>query len=88
MYCSQCGAHIVQNARYCASCGHLVHSNVPEVVYVEEKQEESILDNKAVVALTFCILVLSIITIVCTSLITKDIPTMNRLDSIVEKDFY
>lgn len=88
MYCSQCGAHMVQNARYCGSCGAMVHSKVPEVVYVEEKREESILDNKAVVALTFCILVLSIITIICTSLITKDIPAMNRLDSIVEKVFY
>lgn len=93
MYCSNCGTAIRANARFCGKCGQpapIVYSvpyvrKEPEVVYVEEKPLTPILEDKAVVALTFCVLILSIATIILSSAITKDIPTSKVLKVDNEK---
>lgn len=86
MYCGYCGAKLKENAKFCGKCGREVRIPVKqEIVYVEEKPIDSILNNTAVVLLTFGILVLSIATIICTSLITKDIPSTDRLSPSYEE---
>lgn len=79
MYCKYCGALLREEARFCSKCGRKVPPKKADVIYQEEKPMESIMDNKTVILLTFCVLALSIITIVCTSLITKDIPSKDQL---------
>lgn len=90
MYCGHCGKKIEKaNAKFCGSCGSpiVVVPEQPKVVYVEEKPLTPILEDRTVVALTFCVLLLSILTIVVTSVITKD-NGVNQLKSgycVVEK---
>ena len=83
MYCKYCGTLLRENAGFCHKCGQPVPPTKQDVVYVEEKPMESLMDNTTVIALTFCVLVIAIVTIVCTSLITKDIPSKDQLQGNV-----
>ena len=84
MYCKYCGTAFRENARFCSKCGQPAPLPKQEVVYLEEKPMESILSNGVVIGLTFFVLIFSIVTIICTSIITKDIPAKNQLAGVVE----
>ena len=92
MYCGHCGKQIVkENSRFCGNCGAPVVAPVqkPQVVYVEEKPLTPVLEDRTVVALTFCVLLLSILTIVVSSIITQDydeIRPIEGYDSIIVED--
>ncbi len=80
MYCGYCGAKLRDNTNFCGKCGKEIFVPVKEeIVYVEEKPVESILSNGVVVALTLCVLIISIATIICASIITNDLPDTNQL---------
>ena len=80
MYCGYCGSKLREDTNFCGKCGREVFIPVKEeIVYIEEKPMESILSTGVVVALTLCVLVISITTIICTSVITKDIPETDHL---------
>ena len=78
MYCGNCGNLLKENGHFCGKCGRPVYIE-PKVVYKEENKLPSLLEDRAVVALTFCVLILSIVTIVCASIFTKDIPSEGAL---------
>lgn len=80
MYCGKCGAKVNDYGRYCGKCGAHIATPPKGIVYEEEKPMTPILEDRSVVALTFCILLLSILTIIVTSVITRDVPTTNQLD--------
>ena len=85
MYCAYCGSEVKNNARFCGKCGNAVVTYVappapPKVIYVEEKPLTPILEDRAVVALTFCILIVSIVTIIIASAITKDVVVYDMAD--------
>ena len=85
MYCRYCGTKLLDNDKYCGKCGKKLVIEQPiqneNVVYVEEKKMDSILNNTAIVALTICVLVLSLTIIICASLLTNNIE-YNRLNGI------
>ena len=83
MYCGKCGAELRDNTKFCGKCGAIIPVK-PEVVYVEEKPIESIMPNGVVVALTLCVLVLSITTIICASILTNDIDEVDSLRGVNE----
>ena len=91
MYCIRCGSALKENARFCGRCGSMAYvlptttpvvAPKPKVVYVEEQPMESLMDNSTIVALTFCVLVFSIMTIVLASVITRNIPNASKFDSV------
>ena len=85
MYCRYCGTKLLDNDKYCGKCGKklAIENKVQKenIVYVEEKKIDSILSNTAIVALTICVLVLSLTIIICASLLTNN-NEYNRLNGI------
>ena len=89
MYCVRCGTALKENARFCGRCGTTapvvtqpVVAQPAQVVYVEEKPIESLWENKKVLLFTFLVMAISVATIICTSIITKDLPSMSKLDTV------
>lgn len=87
MYCSNCGFKL-DGGKYCGGCGCRVNNNNnnTQIIYKEEEEMKSLLNDTAIVALTLCVLILSIITIVCASVITKDIED-NRLCGTIDVNY-
>lgn len=80
MYCGNCGNKLKKNEKFCGKCGRArEEENKEEIIYQEEQQLEPIISNTGVIALTITILVLALATIICTSIITKDIPATKHL---------
>ena len=88
MFCGHCGAKNQETDRFCGICGIKLPEKEPEIVYVEEKPMESILNNNTVIALTLFIFVLSMITIIGVSIITKSIPESDQLKGIHTVELY
>ena len=88
MYCGHCGSILKENSRYCGKCGTAVPLRTPDrmvqVVYIEEQPLTPIFGDKVILALTFGILGLSILTIFVSSVITKDIPSSSHLQGEYE----
>lgn len=96
MFCRNCGAKLRDGDCFCGVCGSKVESVEskigetpktelpkvvePEVVYIEEKPMESILDNQSVIGLTLFFFMLSLLTIIGISVITRDVPVSNKLE--------
>ena len=80
-FCKYCGKEIKPNTRFCGGCGNAVVPEVPQkqIVYVDEKKLEPILDNKTVVALTLGVLAFSLVAIILVSYLTKDVPVSSEL---------
>lgn len=96
MYCVNCGTKLGNEDCFCGKCGarteNIVEQKIdspkievpkkeePQVVYIEEKPMESILNNPSVIGLTLFFFMLSLITIIGISVITKDVPASSKLD--------
>ena len=95
-YCKYCGTKLGANGRFCGGCGQPVQDYfevaaakpVQQVVYVDEKPMESILDNKTVVALTLGVLAFSLVIIVVVSFLTKDVPVTSDLMGILNHQVF
>ncbi len=78
MYCSNCGAEIVNNHKFCINCGRpvqVINQEIKDekiIEYKEEKKLEPLKDNSFVVPLVFGILLASILTIVCVASFNKE----------------
>ncbi len=84
MYCRHCGTKLLDNDKFCGKCGTKIA--IEKIVYEEEKPMESKISNTAAVAITICILVLSLTIIICTSLIanTNEENRLIGLNNIVD----